>query len=160
MAGDVVLVRWPDERDVGAQLASGGVPVLYLVRATDDPPRPESWLEDWVRLPAEDRDLDARVAVLERRAAEHSGPPTIDEAGRLHFRGDALDLTPSAIALTELLLAHRGAVVHDEDLAAALREIDGARPLRTEMTQLRSSLRRLGVAVPRVRGRGYQLSSY
>ena len=72
---EVALVRWPEEADAGAEAVARGMAVLYLVRAAAPAPVPSSPLEDWIRLPADERDLDARLAVLERRAAEHAGPP-------------------------------------------------------------------------------------
>ena len=66
--------------------------MLYLVGADDDPPMPTTCLEDWVRLPGDDRDLHARVAVLELRAAAHDAPPRVDDHGRLHYRGRLLAL--------------------------------------------------------------------
>ncbi len=58
---EVVIVRWPEEGAEGARLAEEGVAVLYLVGANDDPPMPMTCLEDWVRLPGDDRDLHARA---------------------------------------------------------------------------------------------------
>ena len=64
---EVVAIRWPEEHEEAAHLVSAGVAVLYLVRADDDPPIPSGCLEDWVRIPGDDRDLHARLAALELR---------------------------------------------------------------------------------------------
>ena len=90
---DVVLVRWPEEREDAARLVEAGVAVLYLVDADADPPEPTTCLEDWVRMPGDDRDLRARLVALEARAASHRMPPTIDGAGRLRYHGKLLPLS-------------------------------------------------------------------
>ena len=134
--------------------------MLYLVGADDAPPSPTTCLEDWVRVPGDDRDLHARVAVLEMRAAVHGSPPTLDDDARLHYRGRRLTLSPPEERLASLLVQHFGEVVNDRELAAALRTdaASGSSPsLRTAMSRLRSRLRDLGLVVHRIRRRGYEL---
>ena len=153
-------MRWPEEADAGAEAVARGMAVLYLVRAAAPAPVPSSPLEDWIRLPADERDLDARLAMLERRAAEHAGPPRVDADGRLHFRGKAVDLTPAEAALVARLLERPGAEVSDEELAAIVagQVEEVPTPLRTEMTRVRARLRPLRLSVERVRGRGYRIA--
>jgi DNA-binding response OmpR family regulator len=158
---EVVLVRWPEEAADGLRLAEDGIAVLYLVDADADPPMPATCLEDWVRLPGDHRDLHARVAVLEARAAaQDAGTPTIDDHGRLHYRGRILALRGSEAKLTQALAASFGDVVTDRELSATLAidptDADGT-TLRAQMARVRSSLRDIGLAVQRVRRRGYRL---
>ena len=68
-AMDVVLVRWPEENFHLGELRGTGTPRLLLVGPDAPPPDSIDPLEDWIRLPAEDRDVRARVATLEARAA-------------------------------------------------------------------------------------------
>jgi hypothetical protein len=152
---EVVLVRWPEDGPEGLRLASGGVAVLYLVAGDADPPRPTTCLEDWVRIPGDDRDLDARVAALELRAAAHQAPPRVDGQGRLHYRGELVALPEDEARLAAVLADRFGAAVPDA-LLAAESGLTG-RPLRNPMTQLRSRLRDINLAVDRIRGRGYML---
>lgn len=56
-------------------LRSSGVAVLYLIDGDDEPPTPTTCLEDWVRIPRDERDLRARVAALELRTLVHVAPP-------------------------------------------------------------------------------------
>jgi DNA-binding response OmpR family regulator len=136
------------------------VAVLYLVTADDDPPMPTTCLEDWVRLPGDDRDLSARVAVLQLRAAAHDAPPRVDDRGRLHYHGRFLALPPPEARLADVLIEHFGDVVTDRELSAAalVETAPGSAPsLRTQMTQLRARLRDMGLALHRIRRRGYKL---
>ena len=68
-AMDVVLVRWPEENFHLGELRGAGTPRLLLVGPEAAPPDSTDPLEDWIRLPAEDRDVRARVATLEARAS-------------------------------------------------------------------------------------------
>jgi DNA-binding response OmpR family regulator len=156
---DVVLVRWPEEGPEGVRLASEGVPVLYLVGPHDDPPAPATCLEDWVRLPSDDRDMRARVIALESRAAQHAASPTVDDEGRLHYHGRSLPLSSVEARLAHVLADHFGELVPDKALIAAASpdELASERSLRREIAELRARLRVAGLAIARVRGRGYKL---
>jgi DNA-binding response OmpR family regulator len=154
---EVVLVRWPEDGDEGLRLATAGVAVLYLLDGDEDPPRPTTCMEDWVRLPGDDRDLSARVAALELRALSHQSTPRVDERGRLHYRGELVPLPEDEARLAGVLAAHFGTLVPDELLAAEAGYRESPGSLRTPMTQLRSRLRLVGLAVRRIRRRGYVL---
>ena len=58
---DVVLVRWPHEAGRRSELTEQGVPRLLLVDEEAEPPLPSDCLEDWVRVPASEADVKARV---------------------------------------------------------------------------------------------------
>jgi DNA-binding response OmpR family regulator len=157
---EVILVRWPEEGADGEQLAREGVAVLYLVGADGDPPIPTSRLEDWVRVPGDERDLHARVALLELRAAVHAAPPRVDGDGRVHYRGRALSLSGSVLRLATVLTERFGEVVTDRELnAAAFGTSTSSSTLRLQrqVAELRARLRGVGLVVRRVRRRGYQL---
>lgn len=158
---EVMLVRWPEDGQEGARLAAGGVAVLYLVETDADPPAPKTCIEDWVRVPGDDRDLSARVAALEMRLLAHNAPPRVDDDGRLHYRGRLVSLTAAEARLADALIARFGEVVPDDLLTVVANE--GAPPsglsLRAQMAQLRSRVRDVGLAVQRSRHRGYRLST-
>ena len=158
---EVVLIRWPEDEADGARLVRAGVAVLYLIGPEDDPPSPTTCLEDWMRVPGDDRDLSARVAALEARATLHHLPPRVDDQGRLHFRGRLLRLAPVDAQLARTLAEHFDQVVTDGDLVAGLDELtDPDTPpiaLRTGVAQLRAQLRPLGLMIRRVPRRGYVL---
>jgi DNA-binding response OmpR family regulator len=155
---EVVLIRWPDEGGDGRRLAVAGVAVLYLVDAPGDPPAPTTCLEDWVRIPGDDRDLSARVAALERRAAAHQAPPRVDDQGRLHYCGRRLTLSPAEARLVHPLIERFGEVVTDSELTPAVANGDPSSPsLRTQMAQLRAQLRPIDLLIRRIRRQGYML---
>jgi hypothetical protein len=151
---DVILIRWPDERVDAERLAGRSVAILYLVNAEDDPPVPTTCLEDWVRIPGDDRDLPARLAALELRATLHRAPPSVDEEGRFHYRGRVLVLPDRERPLARLLVAGFGALVTDDTLASAIAD---KRLRRATMTDLRHRLRVADLLIRRVPRRGYIL---
>jgi DNA-binding response OmpR family regulator len=155
---DVVVVRWPDEEEKAAHLRVAGVPVLYLVGPEDEPPEPSGCLEDWVRVPDGDRDLRARLAFLEARAASHHGPPFVDDDDQLHHRGRAIRLDPREARIARALTANLGAVVSDGELLQAVGDAgEDAPSLRAEIARLRARVRLLHLTINRVRRSGYML---
>src|SRR5437763_3254886 len=64
LARDVAVLHWPEEAPEAARLAAAGLPRLLLVDAGNDPPESDDCQEDWVRLPADDRDVAARLRAL------------------------------------------------------------------------------------------------
>jgi DNA-binding response OmpR family regulator len=154
---EVVAIRWPEERDDAARFVAAGVAVLYLVTEEDDPPTPSGCLEDWVRVPGDDRDLRARFAALELRAALHHAPPFVDDDGRVHHGGKIVALNSNEARLAAVLAAHLGMVISDEELLEAIAQ-DVTRPpsLRGEVGRLRSRLRDVDLAIRRAR-HGYVL---
>src|SRR5437879_4840585 len=95
-AGAVVVVRWPEETDQLELLARDSVPRLLLVAPDAEPPDESDCSVDWVRLPASDADVRARVKVLEARAARHArgGRPHGDGHGRFFFGDRWVSLSP------------------------------------------------------------------
>lgn len=155
---EVVAVRWPEEREDAERLTAAGVAVLYIVRADDDPPIPTGCLEDWVRVPGDDRDLHARLAALELRAALHHAPPFVDDAGRLHYQGRVIPLASSEARLAVVLAARFGTVVSDEDLLDAVSDTSATPTgsLRVEIGRLRARIREVHLAIHRTH-HGYVL---
>lgn len=150
---EVVAIRWPEEAEEAARLAMAGVAILYLVREDDDPPIPTGCLEDWVRIPGDDRDLHARLAALELRAALHHSPPFVDADQRLHHRGSVVALNTNEARLAVALTARFGAEVVDNELLDALSDGPASPPtsLRGEVGRLRSRLREVNLAIHRTR---------
>ena len=155
---EVVAVRWPEEREDAERLTAAGVAVLYIVRADDEAPVPTGCLEDWVRVPGDDRDFHARLGALELRAALHHAPPSVDDSGRLHYQGRIIPLPSTEARLATVLVARFGAVVPDHDLLGAVSATSDtpAPSLRVEIGRLRSRIREVHLAIHRTR-RGYVL---
>ncbi len=157
---DVVLIRWPPEAERRQRLVEAGVPRLLLVEDGQPPPTPADCLEDWLRVPASETEMRARVAGLEIRAAHHkAGEPEIDDHDVLRFDGAWVSLPPVEARLTRALLERYGAVVA-RDLLARAGWPDGApgrNALDVHVLRLRRRVATVGLAIRTVRSRGYLL---
>jgi hypothetical protein len=158
---DVVLLRWPLDAPRREELAAAGVPRLLLIEADAAPPPPDDCLEDWLRVPASDDDVQAKIAALTRRAVSHAatGAPELDEYGMLRFAGRWVSLPPVEARLTEALVQRMGAVVSRESLARAgwPDGAPGRNALDVHVLRIRRRLAPLGLAIRTVRSRGYLL---
>jgi DNA-binding response OmpR family regulator len=158
---DVVLVRWPVERDRRDELAENGRPRLLLVEE-GPPPVALDCLEDWLRVPAADVDLQARLDGLRTRLDQHGDDePVLDENGVLR-RGDRwVSLPPVEARLMAALLERRGAVAGREGLARAgwPDGAPGRNALDVHVLRLRRRLVAVQLAIRTVRSRGYLLES-
>lgn len=157
----VVLVRWPEEAERLGPLRQASTPRLLLVAPDASPPAPVDPLEDWVRLPAADGDVRARLATLEARADATSPLPTIDEDGILRFRDGWVPLSPVERGLAQALVERFGAVVGREVLSR--RAWPGGAPTRNALDvhilRLRRRIAAVGLEVRTVRSRGYLLQA-
>ncbi len=139
-----------------------GEPRLLLVEADQAPPTLIDCLEDWIRVPAPEEDVRARVDALTVRsqAHEHSAPG-LDEDGVLRFRGRWASLPPLEARLTATLLQRFGAVVGRETLIRAVWPggSPGRNALDVHVLRLRRRIGPLGLAVRTVRSRGYLLEA-
>jgi DNA-binding response OmpR family regulator len=159
---DVVLVRWPAEEPRRAELAAIGIPRLLLVEDDADPPAPEDCLEDWVRVPAPDADVQARVEALSTRAGlHHRAMPVLDEHGMLRFGSEWVSLPPVEARITGALVTRLGAVVRREELAAAgwPDGAPGRNALDVHVLRIRRRLAPLNLVIRTVRSRGYLLEA-
>src|SRR5687767_8771005 len=112
---DVVLVRWPAEESRRVELRDSGVPRLLLVENGTPPPRTSDDLEDWVRVPADEVDLHARVDNLSRRVQSRLAlVPELDDDGVLRTGAEWVPLPPVEARLTYALLDRYRSVVSRE----------------------------------------------
>jgi hypothetical protein len=161
-AMDVVLVRWPDEQDRREELCRSGRPRLLVLDEGAPPPTTLDLLEDWIRLPADDTDVAARVASLERRAEQHhAGVPSLDGDGVLRSGGRWVALPPVEARLTAALLDRFAAVVSREALARAgwPDGAPGRNALDVHVLRIRRRVDPLGLVIRTVRSRGYVLEA-
>ena len=161
MAGvEVVVVRWPHEADRRARLEGDGVPRLLLVEDGVPPPLVEDPLEDWVRVPAQELDVRARLDTLALRV-RRAAPvvPTLDDDGVVRFNGAWASLPPVEARLTAVLLERFGAVVSRDALARAgwPEGTPGRNALDVHVLRLRRRLLPVGLVIRTVRSRGYLL---
>jgi hypothetical protein len=158
---DVVLVRWPEEGARLERLRASGVPRLLLVGGELGAPASVDPLEDWIRLPAAEDDLRARVATLTARAGTTPSAPSVDGDGLLRHRGQWVTLSPVERALAAALVDRFGAVVGRDALVR--RAWPGGSPTRNALDvhvlRLRRRIAGLGLEVRTVRARGYLLQA-
>lgn len=158
---DVVLVRWPEEDARLGQLRASGAPRLLLLNGESAPPASTDCLEDWIRLPADDRDVRARVASLAARAESEQTAPAIDGDGLLRYRGKWVALSPIEAALAGTLVERFGAVV-GRDMLARRAWPNGpptSNALDVRMLRLRRRMAPLGVEVRTMQSRGYLMQT-
>lgn len=155
------MVHWPVEESRLAEIRAAGGARLVLVPEGVAPPLTADPLEDWIRLPASDDDVRARVRVLEdrMRGAEVANLPELDENGLLRLGGLWVSLPPVEHRLMGVLLDRYRAVVSREALARAgwPDGIPGRNVLDVHIVRLRRRLAPLGLVIRTVRSRGYLL---
>jgi DNA-binding response OmpR family regulator len=156
---NVTLVRWPAEADRLEALRVAGSPRLLLVDHDAAPPLTLDPLEDWVRLPAAEAEVDARRSTLNARAGNNGAGPVVDGDGLLHYRDHWVALSPVEQALAGALTERFGAVV-GRDTLCRWAWPDGAptrNALDVHILRLRRRVSSLGLEVRTVRSRGYLL---
>ena len=116
---EVMLVRWPEEQDNIDRLRTRGIPRLLLVAPDATPPTDSDCIQDWIRLPADDADIQVRAVVLAQRAANHSTTVNVTDDGRVTYRGRWVGLSPLEQSLLRTLADSIGDVVSYETLFAS-----------------------------------------
>ena len=156
---DVWLVQWPEEEPQRAAAAAAGMPRVLVVGENQPPPLVADDLEDWVRSPAAEADVDARVrTVLARARAKRRVVPTLQD-DLLSFCGRSVALAPLDARLVDALLQRYGAVVSRDAMFAAgwPGETPHRNVLDVHLLRLRRRMAPLGLTVKTVRARGYLL---
>ena len=159
-AMDVVLLRWPWEQSRREELRSTSRPRLLLLEDGVAPPEAGDDLEDWIRVPAGEPDLRARVEGLRRRVEARVAPaPDLDDDGVLRLGPRWVSLPPVEARLMRALLERYGAVVSRDALARSgwPGGAPGRNALDVHMLRLRRRLEPLALAIRTVRSRGYLL---
>lgn len=162
---EVVLVRWPGEGERRARLQAERIPRLLLVEDAATPPPSTDCLEDWIRVPAGETDVRARISGLTLRAEVHAlcqqERPDLDADGVLRFAAEWVPLPPVEARLTSALLDRFGAVVGREALSRAgwPEGAPGRNALDVHVLRLRRRLATVGLSIKTVRSRGYLLEA-
>lgn len=155
----VVIVRWPADQSALEELRSAGVPRLLLIGETDEAPSDGDPLQDWIRLPAGDADLHARITTLEQRASRNSSKAVLPGDGRLSYGGRWVTLSPIGERMLGPLVARFGDVVPSAEMIAAgwpdRTPSEGAP--RVQILRIRQALEPIGLELKVVRDRGYVL---
>jgi hypothetical protein len=159
---DVALLRWPAEAGHRDELVARRVPRLLLVESDEPPPEPEDCLEDWVRVPAGDVEVQTRIVGLAVRAGRHGAViPALDSDGVLRFGSAWVSLPPVEARLTSALLERFGAVVSRDALARCgwPGGAPGRNALDVHVLRLRRRVLPVGLVIRTVRSRGYLLEA-
>lgn len=72
IVGDIAVLAWPGDADRAEKLGMEQVPRLLVVEHDGEPPAAWDQLTDWIRLPAEERDVEARLITLALRTRRRS----------------------------------------------------------------------------------------
>jgi DNA-binding response OmpR family regulator len=156
----VSVLRWPDEEPRRDELRSARCARLLLVAPEAPAPVVADFLEDWIRLPADDRDLQARIDGLTLRS-QHRRPsvPGLDEDGLLRVGEAWVALPPIEARLAAVLLDRLGAVVGREALLRAgwPQGAPNRNVLDVHILRLRRRLENVELSIRTVRSRGYLL---
>jgi hypothetical protein len=154
-AAPVELLHWPREGERRALLAARGIPCLVLVAADAELPASIGPTEDWVRLPADARDVGARAQALCRRLSRAGAQqPRVGDGAVVHA-GARATLSAAETTALQMLLAAGGRMVSRSELEAAI--WPSGRPSRRSLDSLMYGLRRrvAAVNIHVVAARGY-----
>jgi hypothetical protein len=134
-------------------------PDSTLVAKNAKPPESGDCEEDWIRLPANDRDVAARLRALARRSSRHPALPEVDEDGRVHHLGRWVSTSPTEQRVITVLVERFGAVVTADELREYAwpdgPPVTGA--LRVHLSRLRHNIEPLGLHIRSLRDIGYVL---
>jgi hypothetical protein len=152
----VAVVQWPEEAGVLEHFVALGMPRLLVIDDAIDPPVVTDSLEDWIRQSADERDRQARMDTLRRRAG-HIIVPVFDGVSRLGFGGAWAPLSPIEYRLAAELVDRFGRIVSDQDLTAKAWGDSPPQPnaLRVHLTRLRHRLEPLGLEILAIRSHGH-----
>jgi len=159
-ADEVIVLQWPDEEDRRTALRQRDVARLLLVASGMNAPVVVDPLEDWIRVPADEADVRARLTTLSARlASTREERPVVDDDGVLRYRGRWVALSPVENRLLATLLDRYGAVVGRQVLTRAgwLGEAPSRNALDVKIFRLRQRIEPLGLTIRTVRARGYLL---
>jgi hypothetical protein len=160
LSNNVVILRWPENADDARQLDHIGVAHLLLVDPDADAPDVTSCVEDWIRLPATDDDVRARIRTLRLRGTRHPTEPTIDVDGRLSYHGRDIFLSPIDHRLVKLLVRNFGELVHENELLAEWPTRGSNDALRVHISRLRKQLEPIGLTITTRRRGGYRMREH
>jgi len=157
----VAVLRWPDHRAKIDESRESGEPRLIVVGPDEDPVVVADDVEDWLRLPVDDRDVRMRLLRLRDRATRLPRRPVLDGYGRLLFAGAWVGLS----AIEERLA---GPLVDQFERVVSYRELlEAAWPgqhkdkiiLRPRITGLRRRVTTIGLELRSIRDVGHLLEA-
>src|SRR4051794_12715226 len=159
---DVVLLRWPFEEERRERLEQEGQLRLLLVEGGVPAPVCTDPTEDWVRVPADEADVRARIDGLTfRHGSGLADVPDLDHDGLLRRKGGWVSLPPVEARLMSALIERFGAVVSRDQLSRSgwPKGAPGRNALDVHVLRLRRRIAPVGLSIKTVRSRGYLLEA-
>jgi len=159
---DVVLLRWPFEEERRERLEQEGQLRLLLVEGGVPAPVCTDPTEDWVRVPADEADVRARIDGLTvRHGSGQADVPDLDHDGLLRRKGGWVSLPPVEARLMSALIERFGAVVSRDQLSRSgwPKGAPGRNALDVHVLRLRRRIAPVGLSIKTVRSRGYLLEA-
>lgn len=162
MNGELVVLAWPEDASEVERLRKLKVPRLLLVSSDGEPPPDPDHLLDWVRVPANEREVAARVVGLMRRAeaaASEVAVPRVDVNNRFHYGNQWVPLSPIEAQIASELSSRFTQVVAEAALVrsawpAGSGEAPRIPALRVHLTRLRRRIDPLGLQIVALRSQG------
>ena len=113
---EVSVLDWPEQAERADELARAGHLRLLLVAPDVAPPVDWDLTSDWLRRPADQRDVLARIETLQRRSEATESALRLDEDGLLWRGLDWVTLAPLELRLAACLLENTHRVVGRSEL--------------------------------------------
>jgi DNA-binding response OmpR family regulator len=157
---EVELLHWPRDAERRDELHRRKLPRLLLVAAGVRPPVLDLD-EDWVRLPADERELADRLQRLAALYARRVRRPEISDDVVLRCGGCTAILSDSEAALLAPLIERFGRLVTRDELRSAVwPDGSGTRHgLEALVSRLRARIQPAGLVLHPIRGRGLILDN-
>jgi hypothetical protein len=157
------ILQWPADADRRDELRRAGIPRLLVLEAGEVPPAPEDDLEDWIWLPADERDLFSRLRDLSSRGAGSALAPgsiAVGEDGAAWIAGHLVPLPPAEAAILRRLADPPEHLCTREELHQVVwgGVAHQRRSLDSRIFVLRRRLAPHGLVILAVRGRGFLLT--
>lgn len=158
---NIQFLRWPHQSSQRQEFIDNRVPVLWIVESNVEAPECVDPLEDWVRPPLRQRDVDTRVDCLASRARSEQAP-TISADNVLYIKDSRLPLADSEAVIMTALVENFQKVVHRRKLAErgwGMASDEHRNALDLRILRLRRRIEPLNLSIVTVWGHGYLLDS-
>lgn len=155
---EIELLRWPGDIARRAAAAEQGTPRLLLVADGALPPRLDAG-EDWIRVPADERDVLARMQRLADEFDRRRRPPYLEADVVLRYGGRTVVVSEGEGAVLKPLIACFGDLVTWDVLRSRLwPDTDRtARAISSRVFRVRARIEPIGLTIYTIRGRGVVL---
>ena len=154
----VELLRWPTDARRREELAAGHRPRLLLVGAGVHPPRLDPD-EDWIRVPADERDLWTRLRRLAELHDQRRRRPRLSDGSVVDYDSRTAIVSAGEGSVLRPLLDRFGELVRWDELIRTLWPDGGGttKLAAARVSRLRTRIAPTGLVIHSIRGRGVLL---